>query len=353
MMSFYLRFFFMILSFGSFYAWGNASKRSGKILQIPEFLLSETEKITLSTQEQHLKTLLDSIYLNMVQLIESLKSDSLHYDKLIKLKQTLPAPSDLDEILLEFYANFQEKKAKIDKFIEFSNRIQTSSSKDSTHESLYEVIIKDLSDLPIFKSLVFRTKSRTTGTPNFPDLVKVLSDSDSDVFFEDKDLAPFSLEALNIKQLLIILNNYLNKKRTMHRNKKYYQYLSDVGVPGEILIKILLNIDHPIQIKALISVFNGRLYQKLTKFLIQYADTFDINPKFIDNYSVTISYKQLKLISTSKEFETFFNPEEQMNIKLFVDTVFNNGEPLTPQQIFESIPRIGEAPVVIKSGWLF
>ena len=134
-MSFYLRFFFMILSFGSFYAWGNSSKSSGKILKIPEFLLSETEKITLATHEQHLKTLLDSIYLNMVQLIESLKSDSLHYDKLIKLKETLPTPSDLDEILLEFYANFQEKKAKINKFIEFSNRIQTSSSKDPTNVS--------------------------------------------------------------------------------------------------------------------------------------------------------------------------------------------------------------------------
>ncbi len=180
-----------------------------------------------------------------------------------------------------------------------------------------------------------------------------MSDSDSDIFFEDKDLAPFSLETLNIKQLLIILNNYLNKRRRLHRNKKYYQYLSDVEVPGEILIKILLNIDYPIQIKALITVFNGRLYQELTKFLIKYADTFHINPKFIDNYSEKISYKQLKLISTSKEFETFFNSEEQMNIKLFVDAVFNNGEPLTTQQIFESIPRIGEAHVVTKSAWLF
>jgi hypothetical protein len=352
-MLFYLRFFFMMVSFGSFYAWGNSSKSSGKILKIPEFLLSETEKITLVTQEHHLKTLLDSIYLNMVQLIESLKSDSLHYDKLLELRKTLPAPSYLDEILLEFYANFQEKKAKIDKFIEFTNRIQTSSTTDPANESLSNVIINNLSDLPIFKSLVFKTKSRTTGTPNFPDLVKVLSDSDSDVFFEDKDLYPLSLETLNIKQLLIILNNYLNKKRRMHRNKKYYQYLSDVEVPGEILIKILLNIAYPIQIKALITIFNGRLYQELTKFLIQYADTFHINPKFIDNYSETISYKQLKLISTSKEFETFFNSEQQMNIKLFVDAVFNNGEPLTTKQIFESIPRIGEAPVVIKSVWLF
>jgi hypothetical protein len=292
-----------------------------------------------------LQTILKQLDLNIVIFqnwdhpVKASDIESINELTEYKIKTLIWKSYDSAYLLNNLYSEFLYFNKKFSYLFQQIIRIKNPLEEATYYKNSSIPRSKDLSYLPIFQTKVFDTPKKYLKKNIRDSLIKYFEESHP--FTQDPKITPVSLETLTIRQLIIIVNKYLTKERALYYSIKYFKYFSQMGVPEEILIKMFLNYGDSVEITSLKAVFNSTLYNKFLKFLDQYNKN---HPRFPNSEYKSIRSIDLKMLSISGEFETFFNLEEIINIKLFIKSFFNNGNRLSTKELFKSIPRIGAKP---------
>ena len=279
-----------------------------------------------SYQLQRIKTLAINKILEQIDFLMDQAFQAERLQELI-LKSFTGVHRDLQSSLQRKIEEVYSIAKEIDHFENVL--IQQAEAKASSNSYIK---FEDLSDLPIFKTRVLDTPKKYLNQNIIDSLKRHFKRSHP--FTQDPEFSSVSLGTLTIKQLMLIINKYLIDTDPLQYSAEFHDYLIQVGVPQELLIKMALNTRNDIQLISLKTIFSSILYNKFLRFFEKYPDRFP-NTEY-----QCIWLKDLQMLPESSEFKSFFIHEERIPIKLLIESAFNKGEKLSTQKLFEAIPRI-------------
>jgi hypothetical protein len=295
----------------------------------------------------------DLVTIKQLPIAEALK----HIDRLIgKASGAEWLKSNIIKSLLgvhkDLEASFQRMAQKISSVEKERNSLRETLLAIQEAEDFKNLDIKpdDLSDLPIFKTPVFSVMKKHGAERLRKTLAKYFESSHD--FITDSEVIPISLETLTIGQLLIIFNEDIEKTLTTNPAHRFYSFFFSVGVPPQILIKMIMAKDrtHPKKLDFFVleKTFHYELYMSILNFMItrilpnhwlKYRKLDDIS-KFEKEVEFCTIKELMELLIIHQDFYSFFTSEQRTNIKLFLKSVTNDEVPLTRKQLFEGIPHI-------------